>query len=50
MSDLELQDDNPTILSLELNNNNTTRHQVYVVIMEESSEDLDSAGNPLVKQ
>jgi hypothetical protein len=47
MSGLELDDDEPTIFSLEPNNSNNTCRQVYTII-EETSEDLNSAGNPLV--
>jgi hypothetical protein len=36
------------MLSSELDNNSTARHHVYAVITQESSEDLDSAENPLV--
>jgi hypothetical protein len=45
---LELQDDDLIITSPELDNNNTIHHQVYAVITPATSEDLDSAGNPLV--
>jgi hypothetical protein len=48
MPGLELEDDEPTIFSSEPNNNNNiTCRQVYTII-EETSEEHDSAGKPLV--
>jgi hypothetical protein len=43
LSGLALQDDNPIITSLELDNNNIVHHQVYAVIILTTSEDLDSS-------
>jgi hypothetical protein len=47
MSGLKLHDDDPTIFPSELDNGSSACHQVYAII-QETSEELDSAGNPLV--
>jgi hypothetical protein len=47
MLGMELQDDEMMSFSSEPNYGGSIHHQVYTVI-EETSEDLDSAGNPLV--